>query len=237
MILELLRAFFRLGVEGEPGDAPPEEEAAPEAEPEVEVEAEPEHEESSPEADAALAAIRAEKERGDRLEREMADLRQRQPQRPHVDETVEAENKKLADPATTAAERWQIESNRVIRATQQNSQLALIQAQDIADKTSFARIAMTNAALFKRYETRVEEELGKMRAKGFNASREQIMDNLIGKDMREGKFTKAKKADEPAAGKSAVARGKTPGAKSDVGGRQAMSEHEKRRARLENVQI
>ncbi len=109
----------------------------------------------------------------------------------------------------------------------------MIQAQDISDKTSFATIAMKNPALFKRYEARVEEQLAQMRAKGFNAPREAIMDNLIGKDMRDGKF-KPKKAAED---KTTVARGKLPGARSDVSGKNAMSEHEKRKQRLENVQI
>lgn len=237
-LLELLRLFLRLGVgPGEDENVEEQKEEVVEEkvdEIEVDEDIKEEKDDKSPEAEAALAAVRAEKERGDRLERELSELRGRQ--QPGVDDITRQEDEKLRDPKATDLEKWQIQANRELRRGRSEAQAALMQAHDVADKTTFSRIAVTNAALFKRYESRVEEELTKMRAKGFNAPRETIMDNLIGKDMRDGKFAK-KKAAEDKETKPPVNRGKLPGARSDVSGKNATSEHEKRRARLENVQI
>lgn len=177
----------------------------------------------------------SEKERADKFERELADLRANQP-RP-ADPTVTDEDRRLADPNVTDLEKWQIRANRELRAGRMDSQAALAQAQDIADKTSFGQIAVTNAPLFKRYESRVEEEYQKLKAKGTPAPRAAILRFLIGNDAVEGKLTKktapAKKTDA----NQNLNRGRLPGARSDINGKNSLSDHEKRRARLENQQI
>lgn len=245
-LLDLLLLFLRPGVEGEPDPAPdpapdsnPAPDPAPDPSDDLDVEADPapEPDKGSPEAEQALAEIRAERARADRFERELAEIKGRQSQPRSPADLTQEEESILKDEKADPMRRWQVQANVELRRGRNEAQLALAQAQDIADKTSFSRIANTNPTLYKRYETRVEEELAKMRSRGFNASREAIMDNLIGKDMREGKFAKKKPAEEPATGKKTVDRGRLPGARSDVSGRNAMSEHEKRRQRLENQQI
>jgi hypothetical protein len=242
-LLELLLGFLRLRVDDPAPDADPTPDPAPDPAPDptddldVDPDPAPEPDTKSPEAEAALASLRAAEERAARAEREAAELRTRHHQ-PQVDEITRQEEERLKDPKATDLEKWQIQANRELRRGRSEAQFALAQAHDVADKTAFSRIANTNAALFKRYEERVEKVLADMRAKGYNAPREQIMDNLIGKDMRDGKFAKKaapKKEDDT--GKQPVNRGKLPGARSDVSGKNAMSEHEKRRQRLENVQI
>lgn len=246
-LFELLLAFLRLGVgEGEPdpnddptADKGDTDESDANADLDVNLDDDKSDDKSDErpskeEFEALAAQAKADKERADRFEREMGELRGQQ--RPNVDEVTRQEDEKLRDPKATDLEKWQIQANRELRRGRSEAQMALAQAHDVADKTAFSRIAVTNAALYKRYESRVEEELAKMRSKGFNASREAIMDNLIGKDMREGKFAK-KKAAEDKETKQPVNRGKLPGARSDVSGKNAMSEHEKRAKRLENVQI
>jgi hypothetical protein len=239
--LTLLLAFLRLRVDDPAPDPEDDKGAEPATDPsddlpEVDPDAVPEKDEKSPEAEAALATVRAAEERAARAERERDELRQRQQQRSPADLTAE-EEAVLKDEKATELQKWQVQANRELRRGRSEAQFALAQAQDIADKTGFSRIANTNPALFKRYEERVEKALADMRAKGYNASREQIMDNLIGKDMREGKFTKkaAPKKDETE--KQTLPRGKLPGARSDVSGKTAMTEHEKRRQRLQDVQI
>jgi hypothetical protein len=242
-LIEMLRLFLRPAVEGETETVETEkkEEAVTEEKTEdldVDVDADIQEEkkdDKSPEAEQALSEIRAERARADRFERELSEIKGRQSQ-PPIDEITRQEEDRLRDAKTSDLEKWQIQANRELRRGRSEAQLALAQAQDISDKTSFSRIANTNPTLYKRYESRVEEELAKMRSRGYNASREAIMDNLIGKDMREGKFAKKKQA-ESDTNKKTVERGRLPGARSDVAGKNAMSEHEKRRQRLENQQI
>jgi len=241
-LLAFLLAFLRLGVEPETPDPDPSPAPDPAPDPSDDLtvdpaEPDPKPDDKSPEAEAALAAIKAEKERGDRFERELNDLRGRSPQPRSPSDLTEDEERILKNEKATALEKWQVQANVELRRGRSEAQFALAQAHDIADRTAFSRLANTNAVLFKRYESRVEEELTKMRQKGYNASREQIMHNLIGKDMTDGKFTKkaAPKKDDDT--KPAVPRGRLPGARSDVSGKSGMSEHEKRRQRLENQQI
>lgn len=240
----LLLAFLRPGIEGE-GEGAGEGEGSGEGENTGEGTGEGEGEGSSEgegegEGAAAKNAAQEEaerrsteqRERNERLERENVELRARLA--PRVDAQEEEENRRLADEKTTALEKWQIQANRELRAGRSTAQAALLQAQDVNDRTAFASISMTDATA-KKYETRVEKELADMRAKGQNAPREAIYTYLLGKDMREGKF---KKKAAPAAGaQQTVNRGKLPGARSDVGAKGSLTEHEKREKRLENVQI
>jgi len=193
------------------------------------------------ELSAAQAAAKAERERADRYERELTEARRHSEsrfaaQRPQEDDTTREENARLSDPKTTDLEKWQINANRELRRGRSDSQMALAQAHDVADKTTFANLAVTSPALHKRYAARVEEQLAAMRAKGYNAPRETILDNMIGKDAREGKLTKKAKPSASASTET-VTRGKLPGVRSDVSGRGKMTEHQKREQRLLNVAI
>lgn len=237
LLLSVLFAFLRPQVE--PGEVEPApNEPAPEAEPEIEIDA---AEPDAPvvgqeEVEAARREAKEAKDRAERAEREAAELRTRHAPPPPTNDEFAKEEAKLADPNVPDLEKWQIRSNRNIRANSAAAQTALAQAEDVRDQTVFSRLANTEPALFKRYSSRVEEELTKMRSKGFNSPRELIYNQLLAQDMRSGKFQK-KKASET----KEVDRGKTPGmrgARADVSSKPgAQSEREKRRQRLENVQI
>jgi hypothetical protein len=240
--LAILLAFLRPAVEGEgegnqnpdpnaDADADADPDPGSDADPDPDPDADPE---PTPEEKLAAAQeeTRKERERAEKFEREAAELRVRHAPPPPTD--IEAqENARLADPKTTDIEKWQIQANRTLRANTSASQLALAQAQDVSDKTTFSTVMLSDPVA-KRYEARVEEELAKVRQKGGNAAREAIYTYLLGKDMREGKFKKKASTTDPNKG---VPRGKTPGARSDVPAKGTQTERDKRRARLENVQI
>lgn len=184
---------------------------------------------------AEKAARTAAEERAEAHQRELNELRaaQRPAPRSEDERIFEAEEARLKDPKITDLEKWQINSNRTIRATKNSSQAALLQAQDLADRTAFRQLEVTKPGLFKRYEKRVEDELAKVRKAGGNTTREGILRYLIGSDAMEGKLASKKKDD----GDKGVVRGKLPGARSDVRGKGGLSEAEKREARLENVRL
>ncbi len=163
---------------------------------------------------------------------------------PNAEQAIfEEEQRRLADPATTEIEKWQIQSNRTLRANTQASNRAMTEAADMRDQAQFDRLAITHPKVHKAYAERVESELQKMRAQGQNAPRAALLRFILGNDMIEGKL-KGKTARKPAAAAadagarpSGVSRGKPPGARSDVSAKQRQTEREKREARLANVQI
>ena len=161
---------------------------------------------------------------------QVAALQRQAQQRP--DPSHDEEERKLRDPATTDLERWQIQSNRALRQSQQQSTQALFQAQDMADKTTYQIKAASNP-VYDKYKDKVEAELQKARAQGSNIQREVILQVLIGRDMLAGNFkaaaAKVKAKDIP--------RGKSPGARSDTPSRAGGTDHQKRIARLQDVQI
>lgn len=262
MLAKLLRVkfwrlFFRIGIEGDPPEEPdgvevnPDEgdpEADPEGEPEGgEPEGEPEGEpdgEAPPARKSASQTIRElkeernrEKEARERFERELAEARRSSaPVITEEQRLFQAEEAKLKDPNTSDLEKWQIQGNREIRAARNLGQNALAQAADLNDRTQFRELATKKPALFAKYEKRVEQELANLRAKGGNANRQWILATLIGKDAIEGEVKPAGKKTAKPAGQD-VPRGRTPGARSDVSAKGNASEAEKRRKRLENVQI
>lgn len=184
---------------------------------------------------AAERTARAEdRARADRFEREAEELRASQRRQP--DPVVDEEERVLRDPQATDLQKWQVQANREIRAGRTSAQHALAQAQDLSDKTAFSNLAITKPDLHKRYATRVEEEYQKLRAKGQAAPREAILRFMIGDDAMKGELKK-----KPAAAKSEpnpnLNRGRMPGARSDVSGRNSMSERDKLRKRLDGVNI
>ena len=208
-------------------------------EPEAEVEAEepadePDIEAAADEPEAEPDPVAKFKEVETTLRETQEQMRQLQAQaRQRPDPTMDEEERKLRDPNTSELEKWQINSNRALRSSAAQSQQALFQAQDMADKTTYQVKAASNP-LYSKYEKRVDEELAKARQSGANPTREFILDILVGRDMRMGNFKSA-----PAvAGKGKViSRGKPTGARSDTPSRGGTSEREKRAARLANIQI
>jgi hypothetical protein len=188
---------------------------------------------------AELANERAERardrERAERYEREAADLRVRHA-KPPTNTEWDREEEILKDPNATDQQKWTVNANRQLRANTHLAQSSMAAAADVNDRTAFAGVCMSDP-LAKKYEKRVEEELTKIRAQGGNVPpREAVYTFLLGRDMRDGKYKKK----TPAASASAngAPRGRTPGVKSDVSGRGSqLTEHEKRRQRLENIQI
>lgn len=237
--LLFLLSFLRIQVAGDPEPDPvPDDEPTPSPEPEAQPELDLESPDPEPEPkadpkaelEAARREARESKERAERFEREAAELRIRSAPRPTDDQTAR-EDAILNDPNARPEDKWKVGADRTLRQNNSVAQATLFQAQDTNDRTAFASLCMSSP-IAKRYETRVEDELRKARAAGLNPRREDIFTYQLGKDMREGKFKKAK-----AASPAAPVRGKTPGVKSDVSAKGGMSEHEKRRARLENTPI
>lgn len=242
-LLALLFAFFRLRAD-DPQD-PPADPADPE-DPNADLHADPADPDPDPadpkvasaeDLEAARREAREARESSERYQRELAEARaQRVPAR--QDDETAREEARLAAADTPDLEKWQIRANRELRAGRTAAQAALMQAEDVRDQTSFTQLAMSEPALHKRYASKVEEELGKARTQGYNPKREVIYNQLIAKDMRDGKFKKKAPAGDPAADpKKKADRGKLPSVRSDVGARGGMTEHEKRAKRLENVQI
>lgn len=237
-LLALLAAFFHLPVDPDQQDPPADLDPQPDldldpADPDPELQDDPPLADKE-ELEAARREAKEHRESSERYQRELTELRAQRPA-PPVNDDFSREEARLKDPATTDLEKWQIQANRELRAGRSTAQSALMQAQDVNDRTAFSSIAISDPVA-KKYEARVEKELADMRAKGQNAPREAIYTYLLGKDMREGKFKK-KAAPADGSDKNKANRGKLPGARSDVGARGGLSEHEKRRQRLENVQI
>jgi hypothetical protein len=175
-----------------------------------------------------LARLEAEVERRGRLAAEAA-ARQPAP----VDAEHQREEERLRNPETSEMERWQIQANRTLRATQQEARQAMFQAQDMSDRTRFeAKIASDPRRA--KYADRVEEAIRSERAAGRNAEREAVYFYMLGKDIAEGKLKPKVKASAT----PNVNRGKPAGVRSDVQGRgRPSSERDKLRSRLENTNI
>lgn len=179
-----------------------------------------------------LAALEAEVERRGRAV-DASRGAPREPVAPHVDPEFQREEERLRAPDLTDTERWQINSNRVLRESQRISMQALFQAQDLSDRTQF-EAKVTSDPHRAKYRDRVEAAVASERAQGRNVSREAVYFHLLGKDIAEGKLKPKAKAKTPAAD---VPRGRTPNVRSNVQGGRGQTEHQKRAARLENINI
>ncbi len=243
-LLLLLLAFFRLHVDdpNPPSDPDPDPEDPQEdlqadpADPDP-ADPDPQQVTTKEEAEAARQEAKEAKAEAERYQRELTELRAQRAPQPQNDELAR-EEARLNAADTPELEKWQIRANRELRAGRTAAQTALMQAEDVRDQTAFTQLAVTEPALHKRYASKVEQELTKARGQGYNVKREFIYNQLIAKDMRDGKFKKKAAPAADADKGNKVNRGKLPGARSDVSARSgSMSEHEKRAKRLENVQI
>lgn len=177
-----------------------------------------------------LARLEAEVERRGRIRDE--EMR-RTPAAPAVDPEFQREEERLRAPDTTEMERWQIQANRTLRQTQMEAQRARMEASDLMDRTRFESKFNSDPRRAK-YADRVEEAIAQERAQGRSASRESVYYYMLGKDIADGKLKPKAKAKVPAA---EVPRGRAPNARSDVASRRGNTEQDKRRARLENMNI
>lgn len=163
---------------------------------------------------------------------QLADDRERAARAPAVDAEFQREEERLRSADTSEMERWQINANRTLRATQAEARQAMFQAQDMSDRTRFESKVASDPRRAK-YTERVEEEIQRARSRGQQASREDVYFWMLGKDIADGKLKpKAKASTTPQ-----VPRGKSPGVRSDVQSRGPKSDHEKRAARLASMNI
>lgn len=194
-------------------------------------------------------ALKAERARRENAERELNETRQRQGAAPHTpsrDPEFDREETQIADAQRTGATedqirwlRWQIDSNRKIRASDQRSQAALNESRDIADRTSFEQLQVTKPKTYKQYRDRIEKAVTDLRASGQQVPpRMAMLRFMIGDDMMNGKIKpKAARASAPA-NTSSVERKRLPNVRSDVSARGGgQTERDKRRARLEDQPI
>jgi len=172
-----------------------------------------------------LARLEAEVERRGRAAEERA-------RTPAVDTEFQREEERLRAADVSEMERWQIQANRTLRATQAEARQAMFQAQDMSDRTRFESKIASEPRRAK-YTERVEEEVKKAQSRGQMASREDVYYWMLGKDIADGKLKpKAKSSAAPN-----VNRGRSPAIRSDVQTRGPKSEHDKRAARLANMNI
>lgn len=146
----------------------------------------------------------------------------------------------LKDPATDPQTKYWITANRDIRATRKMATDAVVAAGDIRDQTAFSQLLAKAPPKFaERYSAKVEEAVAGMRSRGeVVPPRASILQFFVGQDQTNAIFNgkpKQKTADAPAP--KTVDRGRPPGARSDVSAKGRATEQEKRRARLENVQL
>ncbi|MGK8202897.1 hypothetical protein ACRS8P_29255 [Burkholderia cenocepacia] len=177
-----------------------------------------------------LAALEAEVERRGRL---VDAARPTAPTAPVADPEFQREEERLRDPNLDPMERWQIQSNRTLRQSQQLAAQALFQAQDLNDRTAF-EAKLANDPHRARYRDRVEAAVAEERRQGRNVSRESVYYFMLGKDIADGKLKPKAKAKSAAAD---VPRGKPPGVRSTVPPARGQTEHQKRAARLADVNI
>ena len=236
-LLKKLLSLLFPGIDGEPEDDPlPDDGPAPDPDSDDDLDLpvddlpdDPSARTTSRRDDSAerLARLEAEVERRGRLAAEARLSSQPAP----VDTEYQREEERLRNPETTEMERWQIQANRTLRDTQRQAQQAMFQAQDMSDRTRFESKIASEPRRAK-YTERVEEEVQKARARGQQASREDVYYWMLGKDIAEGKLKAKPKASAPA-----VNRGKSAGVRSDIPARSGRSDKDKLRARLENQNI
>jgi hypothetical protein len=175
-----------------------------------------------------LARLEAEVERRGR-----AVDQPRTPTAPPVDTEFQREEERLRAGDITEQERWQIQSNRVLRENQRLANQALFQAQDMSDRTQYESKVATDPRRAK-YRDRVEQAVQEERRQGRNASREAVYYYMLGKDIADGKLKPKAKTKAPAAD---VPRGKPANVRSNVPVARGATEHQKRAARLADVNI
>lgn len=235
---------------------PDEQEVEEQAEVEAEV-AEPEHPEEqaegeespepAPKESRANREIRALRERAQAAERkaeetaaEVARFKQSQSADAQR-QAVEAEERRIAaidDPVQRYQQQlyhWAKQRDAEQKQSQQALELRLM---DQADKSAFESKAAVNPK-YAKYADAVEKELANARRAGQNATREQVLIYIVGKEALNPKTSaNTTKQKQQAQQRVAAARGTPTGARSDAGsGRSSRSESAAREERLRDVPL
>lgn len=134
-------------------------------------------------------------QRAELLERQLAEIRQQQPQRQQEDEDL------------TPLEKWQRDADRTIKQVQ-------LQNMDMQDRSDFVMQVSKNPAE-AAYLDRVEQTLAEARKSGFNPRREDVLIRLMGIDAR-NKMRQAPSVKRDAAKRVTQAQGKPLANKSNV---------------------
>lgn len=143
------------------------------------VEGEPER---KPRASARIAALveaqKSEKERNDRLERQLEELRTSRNQLQARQESPEEESARLA--LMAPEERSEYKLNKALRQVAAVTQQSEFRAQEVADKASFdARVS--NDPLYEKLAPKVEATLKELRAQGQNVPRQVLFELEVGR--------------------------------------------------------
>jgi hypothetical protein len=150
---------------------------------------------------------------------------------PPADPVALEEEAKLRDPNTTPLEKWQIQSNRTIRETNQNAARAYAAALDTGDRTNFNLECSTDRRLAS-VKGEVEQRIADMRSRGQQVPpRMAVATFILGEKLLKAQ---QKPKQQPGAG---VDRGRPTNVRSDVRSTGARGKSSQLRARLENVQI
>lgn len=123
----------------------------------------------------------ADRERADRLEREVADIRNGRQQQSQAD-IAAAERDLLA--TMTPAERVEYRQDKLERTMRESHQALALQSADLADKGSFDAKCATNK-LYASVRDKVEAAVVEARKAGNTASRETIAKYVIGEMVAE----------------------------------------------------
>lgn len=232
--------FPKAGTDEQPEPGTEEPEPGIEPEPELEgLEPEPEepgNQDAPPRrAASAVASLRTrtqEAERkadeADRRARDLEERFNRQAAGPTAAERQLAEeDAQLRDPNTTELDRWRIQSNQRMRASEAQAQGFLMQGRDDRDAASYERKAATNP-VYDKYRDKVEAAVTQERKAGKLVQREMVLAYLLGQDVLNSNLKSKTTSTKP------VPRGKTTGARSDTPRTGSMTDAQKRAARLQD---
>lgn len=127
---------------------------------------------------ALVEAQKSEKERNDRLERQLEELRTSRNQPQARQESPEEESARLA--LMAPEERSDYKLNKALRAVQAVTQQSEFRAQEVADKAAFdARVSMD--PLYEKMASKVEATLKELRAQGQNVPRQVLFELEVGR--------------------------------------------------------
>lgn len=127
------------------------------------------------------ALTRAREEDRQRFDRELADLRQQVNAPRQRQETPEEREARIA--LMTPEERTDFRIREIERRHQEQMQQIAFTTAEATDQAAFSAVVRTDPRL-QRYAPNVEAELAKMRQRGLNMPREEILNWIIGKEAR-----------------------------------------------------
>jgi len=196
-----------------------------------------------PKESRAQKEIRTLRERAQKAEsliaesnRQLAEARQpAAAQKPSHDQLMwEQEEAILKNPEATDWQRYSVQSARDARAANANSQRALQESRDLADRSEFKEVERMFPESVAKHRDKLEANLIAARKNGHEVPRKKMFALLIGEEIMEKKM---KAAGAKPTKKGGVPRGKTPGVRSDSQQVGRLNEAEKRAKRLENQRI